>query len=52
MITGTETVTEMENWDTGAYIDVEVPTGEFQTCGPFEEWTAAPATARPEGGPA
>ncbi|MFY1595448.1 hypothetical protein [Micromonospora sp. WMMD737] len=44
VVTGTETVTEMESWDTGAFVEVEIPTGEFQPCGPFEQWTATRTT--------
>ncbi|WBB94226.1 hypothetical protein [Verrucosispora sp. WMMC514] len=40
VVTGTEIVTEMESWDTGAYIDIEVPAGGFQPCGPFARWEA------------
>ncbi|MEU8186039.1 hypothetical protein [Micromonospora carbonacea] len=45
--TGTETVTEMESWDTGALVEVEVPTGEVQKCGPFRAWSAAPLETTP-----
>jgi hypothetical protein len=39
VVTGTKTVAEQE-WDTGAWYDAEVPDGDFQPCGPFEQWTA------------
>ncbi|PZG12945.1 hypothetical protein C1I95_24690 [Micromonospora craterilacus] len=39
VVTGTKTVPYQEA-ETGAWVDEEVPDGDFQPCGPFVRWEA------------
>lgn len=41
VVTGTTTV-EYQEAETGAWLDDEVPDGDFVPCGPFAAWTATP----------